>query len=244
MWGLVEVYVGTSGWLYDWNPTGSLDWYVEHSGLNAVELNASFYRFPFPNQVRSWSRRGRRLRWAVKVNRRVTHVHRMNEKALEVWKRFKALFEPMDDIIDFYLFQLPPSFKASKVNVERVESFASKVELGWRMALEFRHESWFETGLGLELCKRIGATFVSIDSPIGVHIASSNGIVYLRMHGRAFWYAHYYTDEELLEDAERILSLNPRRVYVFFNNNHDMLENARRMYRILLNLTGHGQSGR
>ena len=43
---LVEVYVGTSGWMYPWNLGRSLEWYVNHSGLNAVELNASFYRIP------------------------------------------------------------------------------------------------------------------------------------------------------------------------------------------------------
>ena len=39
-----EIFVGTSGWLYDWNLGSSLDWYAEFSGLNAVELNASFYK--------------------------------------------------------------------------------------------------------------------------------------------------------------------------------------------------------
>jgi uncharacterized protein YecE (DUF72 family) len=31
--------------------------YVTNSELNAVELNASFYRFPFPTMVKSWSMR-------------------------------------------------------------------------------------------------------------------------------------------------------------------------------------------
>ena len=53
------------------------------------------------------------------------------------------------------------------------------------------------------------------------------------MHGRSFWYAHYYTDEELKEVADRVLGLGGEAIYVFFNNDHDMLENARRMKRIL-----------
>jgi len=53
----LKALVGTSGWLYDWNEGGDLRWYVENSGLNAIELNASFYRFPFPSQVKGWSRR-------------------------------------------------------------------------------------------------------------------------------------------------------------------------------------------
>jgi uncharacterized protein YecE (DUF72 family) len=34
--------------------------------------------------------------------------------------------------------------------------------------------------------------------------------------------------------AEKILKLNPEKVYVFFNNNHAMLENAREMLKIFL----------
>jgi uncharacterized protein YecE (DUF72 family) len=225
--------VGTSGWLYSWNPERSLDWYVRYSGLNAVELNASFYRFPSPSQVASWARKGRSLRWAVKVNRRVTHIHRLNKNAVKAWERFYSLFKPLDSLVDFYLFQLPPSYQATGRNIERLEHFAAETGLGERMAIEFRHVSWFNEGLGVELCRRIGATYVSIDSPLGVYISASNSNVYLRMHGRTAWYAHYYTDEELLEDAKQILALSPRRAYVFFNNNHDMLENARRMLRIL-----------
>jgi uncharacterized protein YecE (DUF72 family) len=43
---LVELYAGTSGRLYDWNLGGSLEWYARSPGLNAVELNSSFYRIP------------------------------------------------------------------------------------------------------------------------------------------------------------------------------------------------------
>jgi uncharacterized protein YecE (DUF72 family) len=49
----MKVLVETSGWFYDWYDDGTLDWHVERSGLNVVELNASFYRFPFPNMVGS-----------------------------------------------------------------------------------------------------------------------------------------------------------------------------------------------
>jgi len=227
--------VGTSGWVYDWNEGGDLRWYVEHSGLNAVELNASFYRFPFPSQVRSWSARGSRLRWAVKVHRSITHVHRLNPRALEVWQRFRGRFEPLDPLTDFYLFQLPPSFAAGEGAEERLRGFARAAGLGPRMAVEFRHPSWFD-GRGLELCRELGATFVSVDSPAGTFIGTSNGIVYLRLHGRSAWYAHDYSAEELRELARSVLELSPRKVYVFFNNDHWMLGNARAMLALLREL--------
>jgi len=66
------IFIGTSGWLYPWNPKKNLDWYVKYSGFNAVELNASFYRIPTPQQVEKW--RKYEITWAVKVNRKITHL--------------------------------------------------------------------------------------------------------------------------------------------------------------------------
>lgn len=224
--------MGTSGWVYDWNEGGTLDWYVEHSGLNAVELNASFYRFPFPSQVKAWSRKGSKLRWSVKVHRSITHVRRMSASALDVWGRFRERLAPLDSLVDFYLFQLPPSFAATEENEARLRAFAEACGLGARMALEFRHESWF-AGRGLALCEELGATFVSIDSPIGTWVATSNGLAYLRLHGRGAWYAYEYSTEELRELARRVAELSPSKVYAFFNNDHWMLENAREMLELL-----------
>jgi uncharacterized protein YecE (DUF72 family) len=53
------------------------------------------------------------------------------------------------------------------------------------------------------------------------------------MHGRKYWYSHYYTNEELKEVKEKILKLKPRRIYIFFNNNTNMLRNAQTMLSLL-----------
>ena len=72
-----------------------------------------------------------------------------------------------------------------------------------------------------------------MDCPEGTWIATSNGIVYLRIHGRTGWYYHDYSLEELEELASKVWEGRPDRVYVFFNNDHWMLENARLMKKIL-----------
>ncbi|MEW9491893.1 MAG: DUF72 domain-containing protein [Candidatus Aramenus sulfurataquae] len=216
------IFVGTSGWTYDWNEGNSLDWYVKNSGLNAVELNMSFYRFPFKNQVKGWSKYN--VKWAVKVHRYVTHVKRLSDT--QTWDRFFSLMEELKP--DFYLFQMPPSFKMTEENVKRVERFASL--LGERMAVEFRHESWFRNMPPLD------CTVVSIDSPIGTYLFNTTGKVYLRMHGREEWYNYQYSREELVEVAKEVVELKPKDIYVFFNNDHFMLENAREMMEILRNM--------
>ncbi len=230
----MECFVGTSGWVYDWNPDG-LRWYVSNSGLNAVELNASFYRLPYENMVSSWRRVGARLRWSVKIHRRITHVHRLNEKALRFWRLFWERFKPLDDIVDFYLLQLPPSYTASAQNIEKLRRFAEEIGLGERLAVEYRHVSWWRERLGERVAREIGATVVSVDAPepIGLWLWRSSRSVYLRMHGRTMWYAHEYSFSELAEIANLVSSLGGERVYVFFNNNHWMLENAKAMKRLL-----------
>jgi len=75
---------------------------------------------------------------------------------------------------------------------------------------------------------------VSVDSPdFPLDVFNTNGLVYERMHGRTEWYAHLYSDEELEEVARKITNRKPRKAYVFFNNDHAMLMNSRKMLKIL-----------
>ncbi len=224
----MDVFVGTSGWAYDWNEGGNLAWFVEHSGLNAVELNASFYRFPTEDTVVDWAEVGSELRWSVKVNRAVTHRHKFNEKGLDVWERFRELYEPLDDRIDFYLFQAPPILR----DVDRILWFAEQADLGDRCAVEIRNSGVLGDD---NLCRRLqeGVVLVSVDSPDFQRRIFPGDLLYLRMHGREAWYRHDYTDAELAGIRDDIAHVSPARAYVFFNNDHTMLEDARQMMALL-----------
>jgi len=228
---MMEVFVGTSGWLYSWNQERSLDWYVSKSGLNAIELNMSFYRFPFPSMVESWFRKGKSLRWSIKVNRLITHNFKFNEAALSSWRKFQRLFLPLEPYVDFYLFQLPPFMKTGWA--QKIEDFTMKTGLGRRFALEIRNAEW----LGQEWvdwASRLGITLVSIDSPeFPLDIFNTRGSAYVRMHGRSAWYSHLYTEEELGGVVRKILNAQPNEVYVFFNNDHGMLPNSQRILSML-----------
>jgi len=232
--GIMEVFVGTSGWMYAWNEEQNLDWYVKNSGLNAVELNASFYRFPLPKWVESWMTKGNQLRWSIKVNRLITHTFKFGERALDSWRRFEATFKPLEPNIDFYLFQLPPFMTSSFAS--RLNKFVEKTGIGQKFALEVRNLDWFNK-TWMEWASKLGITWVSVDCPdYPLDVFNTNGIVYDRMHGRYDWYSTHYKDEELEEVAKNIAQVKPEKAYVFFNNNHAMLGNARKMLAILENL--------
>jgi uncharacterized protein YecE (DUF72 family) len=227
----MKAFVGTSGWMYSWNSGGSLDWYLEKSGLNSIELNASFYRFPFPNQVKSWVAKGAKLRWTVKVNRLITHQYKFSDKGFSSWQKFTDLFKPLDDIIDFYLFQLHPILKPSLA--PKLEEFIKKSDLRERFALEVRNIAWFKEEW-IAWAKNLGITWVSIDSPdFPLDVFNTSGLLYERIHGRRSWYSHNYKDQELEEIKRKIVDAKPRKVYVYFNNDTNMLDNAQRMLKLL-----------
>ncbi len=224
----MDVYVGTSGWAYGWNEGGNLDWFIGNAGLNAVELNASFYRFPYRNQILGWSRKGSGLRWAVKVHRGVTHSRRFSESARELFTKFHDAFAPLDPFIDFFLFQAHPRCTDTGTMID----FAGFTGLGDRCALEIRNRDLL---LDDARCRDLQehVILVSVDSPDARNRIFPGEIIYLRMHGRDAWYSHDYSDEELQETAAYIRDAGPEKVYVFFNNDHAMLVNARKMRDIL-----------
>lgn len=229
--GVMEVFVGTSGWMYAWNKDKNLDWYVKNSKLNAIELNASFYRFPFPKWVESWATKGRELRWSIKVNRLITHTFKFGERALNLWKKFEATFKLLESNIDFYLFQLPPFITSSFAS--RLDQFVDKTGLERKFALEIRNLEWFNKKW-IDWASKLGITWVSVDCPdYPLDVFNTNRIVYERMHGRYDWYSTYYKDEELEEVAKNIAKVKPEKAYVFFNNNHAMLDNAQKMLTIM-----------
>jgi uncharacterized protein YecE (DUF72 family) len=224
---MTEVYVGTSGWSYDWNLGNTLEWYVTESRLNAIELNMSFYRFPYPNMVKSWATKGKNLAWVVKVHRSITHFQKLDLSAAEGFQRFKHLFTPLEDQIHYYLFQLPPSF----TDLGILERFIEKVGTE-KLAVEFRHPSLITKEVK-DWGEDHGVLVVSIDAPQLPRTIMSKEVVYERVHGRTDWYSHDYSDPELQEIHTHVLSGRPKTVYVFFNNNHAMMGNAVRMHHLL-----------
>ncbi len=224
---MFNFFVGTSGWSYGWNLGNSLEWYINESGLNAIELNMSYYRFPFPNMVKAWAKKGKSLAWVIKVHRSITHYKKLKKETYSIFKRFKTLFSQLEDSIHYYLFQFPPKF----IDIDLVQNFVEECG-NEKIAIEFRNNKMFSDEI-IKWGKKHGVLIVSIDAPNLPTKIMSRKVVYERIHGRYNWYSHNYSECELLKIKERILENKPEKAYVFFNNNHAMLENGRTMYKIL-----------
>lgn len=114
--------------------------------------------------------------------------------------------------------QLPPGLKYDKVRLERaLDAFFGSI----RLAIEFRHGSWYEEGV-TELLYQRDVSFVNADSPKKAIDFSLKAVFpYLRFHGRTGWYNSDYTEKKLCEVATYFSNAtlsHERPGFAFFNN--------------------------
>jgi uncharacterized protein YecE (DUF72 family) len=134
------------------------------------------------------------------------------------------------------LFQFPPYFTARAQNFDYIAGLGARMP-GAALAIEFRHNSWFEgaqRGETMRFLREQGLTFVSVDTPPGTiesFLEVTGPEAYVRLHGRnrenwykrtggpAERYKYLYSEAELAPWAERLKALSGvRRASVIFNN--------------------------
>jgi uncharacterized protein YecE (DUF72 family) len=217
------IYVGTSGWQYDWwketfyGGAPKRAWLeIYASRFPVVEVNNSFYQLPKEATFEKWkSETPAGFQFAVKASRYITHIRRLRDCGEPVslfWSRATRLGDKLGPV----LFQFPPNFGAE---VDRLREFLTLLPDGMRAAFEFRDDSW-RSDTVLSLLDDAGAAWVLADRPgWRVPLLVTGRWSYLRFHqGRA---AHPgYTRRKLRDWAERIAGLDAKDVFAFFNNDH------------------------
>lgn len=154
--------------------------------------------------------------FAVKGSRAVTHFKRLKPGA----KSFPLLLDRCHHLgprLGPILWQLPPSFPK---NTERLTHFLQQLPRRISHAIEFRHPTWLENGVG-DILKRFRVAKVWVSSlamPMDFEVTSD--FVYLRFHGLEGGSAHNYTDEELEPWAEHLRRYARQGMsgFVYFNN--------------------------
>ncbi len=218
--------IGTSGYTYFWNEANPtpFKWYI-NQGFNSVEINASFYRFPSQNWVKTWLTAPKDFSFSIKVHRSVTHYTRLKNRSLELWNRFRQSLESLEKKIDFWLFQMPSNYKYKQENLEAIRAFFEKTNLQNKAVIEFRDSSWWEA---VKEITNIGIVFCSVNAPGLPHnLMSTNGAAYLRLHGSTEWYNYIYSEKELDNILSRIKKLKADKKMIYLNNDHGMLQNGR-----------------
>jgi uncharacterized protein YecE (DUF72 family) len=231
----LNIRIGTSGYTYAWNKAkpSPFEWYI-NQGFNSIEINYSFYRFPTISSINVWQMNAPKdFTFSIKVHRSITHYNKLKQpRSIELWERFLKIFEPIENMVDFWLFQMPANFKFRPDNLERVRSFFNSENIIQRIVthkkavIEFRDSSWWDQ-LSLKEVERTGIVFCSVDAPaLPNKILGSNGVVYLRLHGSETWYSYVYPEEALKEIASLVRAIRAHKKAIYLNNDHGMLRNG------------------
>lgn len=144
----MAVLVGTSGWQYtSWRrrfyphrlPQGGwLEHYADR--FSTVEVNNTFYRLPPAEVFEDWAARTPDdFVVVVKASRYLTHVKRLREPeepVARLMERAAGLGSKLGPV----LVQLPPNMVA---DLDRLDQTLACFGPGVRVAVEFRHASWF-----------------------------------------------------------------------------------------------------
>jgi uncharacterized protein YecE (DUF72 family) len=144
----VPVLIGTSGWQYrlwrerfyprDVAQKRWLEFYAER--FRTVESNNAFYMLPKPETFKSWAERTPDdFVMTVKVNRYITHIRRLRVAGESV-SRFLESVRHLGPKLGPVLLQLPPTLRADMASLADV---LERLSASVRVAVEFRHASWF-----------------------------------------------------------------------------------------------------
>ncbi len=230
-----EIHIGCSGWFYwDWRggfypfdlPTNR--WFGRYArAFKTVELNAPFYSWPTVGTVQGWKRQAGKSRfiYTVKASELITHVKQFSGTKTLI-RDFGYIADLLGPQMGCFLFQMPPSFTYSQARLARI---VSQLDPCRRNVVEFRHRSWWNERV-YDTFRAAGIIFCSCSGPrLPDELVTTADDVYIRFHGTKQWYRHDYSLEELAVWVKRIRASGAKRVWAYFNNDHDeyAIKNAR-----------------
>jgi uncharacterized protein YecE (DUF72 family) len=204
--------------------TGSrLAWYS--SLFNSIEINSTFYKMPLPATFSRWAEEVQPdFRFTVKLWRGITHVPGLRFMPADVHRCLYAVHH-LGEKKGSLLIQLPPGLQATAT--EKLERLLNTICAAdpartWKLAVEFRHRSWYVPEVDA-LLHRYQVARVLHDMPASSITELPDAavpFVYLRFHGPAGDYKGGYPDAVLRAWADRVVGWLSagKEVYVYFNN--------------------------
>ena len=186
-----------------------LAYYVER--FTTVEINATFYRMPSAKTVEGWGAAAPAgFTYVLKAPQRITHFGRLLDVD-EPLRYFCDAARTLGDRLGPLLFQLPPNFKKA---ADRLGHLLAIMPDGFRVALEFRHESWFDDEIYALLRSRNAALCIADTEEGTTPTVATADFGYLRLR------AVEYSDDDLKTWIAKIDQVGSgwRDAYVFFKH--------------------------
>lgn len=215
----MQIFAGTSGFAYkEWKgkfypddlpQKKFLAYYAERFG--SVEVNATFYRMPRESTLVEWSNSvPPGFRFVLKMSRRITHRKTYDEEA-EAADYFVRTSSVLGQNLGPTLVQLPPF---AKKDTDRLGRLLDRFPRRWKIAIEFRHQSWIDDEVFDLLRERqVCLVHVDADDPhVQADLTPTTDWGYMRLRDRT------YDDGELQAWVDRVEGHGWNEAFVFFKH--------------------------
>lgn len=216
-----KVWIGTSGYSYaEWKGSfypekmaakDMLRFYAER--FPTVEINNTFYRMPKEELLQGWANQvPEGFAFVIKASKRITHDKRLKDCAEPLGYLYRAT-SILGPRLGPLLFQLPPNFRK---DVPRLKAFFDDMPDRRRIAVEFRHASWFDEEVFSAL-RTQGAALCVADTgeePVVPLVATADW-GYMRLRREDF------SDDDLREWARRIREQPWTEAFVFMKHEEE-----------------------
>ena len=217
----MRVMVGTSGYSY---PEWKGNFYPEKTAAKdmlryyatrfpTVEINNTFYRMPTADLLHGWAEQvPESFTFVIKAPKRITHDSRLKDCAENLQYLTRAT-ATLGARLGPLLFQLPPNFKK---DAERLKGLFQQMPERRRMAVEFRHASWFDEEV-FTILRENGAALCVADTgeEPATPLMATTDWGYLRLRREDF------SDAELRRWAERIREQPWKDAFVFLKHEEE-----------------------
>ena len=214
----VNVRIGTSGYSYDqWKGNfypekiaakDMLRFYAER--FSTVEINNTFYRMPKEELFLGWAQQvPESFTFVIKASQRITHIKRLKDCGEPLALLFRVT-ATLGARLGPLLFQLPPNLRK---DVPRLKAFFDAMPEPRRVAVEFRHASWFDDEV-YETLRAQGVALCVSDTgeePVAPLVATTDW-GYLRLRREEF------SDEDMRLWASRIREQPWNEAFVFLKH--------------------------
>jgi uncharacterized protein YecE (DUF72 family) len=232
----MSLYVGTSGYSYaewkgsfypeDLSAKKMLRYYGER--FNTVEINNTFHRMPKQSLLEGWAGEvPENFRFVLKAPQRITHFQRLVDVDDSI-SYLVNVIAVLASRMGALLFQLPPVLKQ---DLPLLRDFLSLLPPRVRVAIEFRHDSWFNDEL-FALLRRHNAAMCIADteSDLQVPFVSTADWGYLRLRRPD------YGPAELKNWVKRVKEQDWKDAFVFFK--HEDAARGPQLAKAFLELAG------
>src|SRR5690554_435486 len=223
-----EVFVGCAKWnktdLKGFYPKGTKDELVYYSSqFNSIELNATFYKAPSPQQVATWAAKAPdNFKFFPKIPQFVSHFNRL-QNVKQQTEEFCNAISHFEEKLGMTFLQMPDNFHPKYF--ERVVSFVESFPKEIPLAVEMRHADWFADPATADELQRLlqanGISHIVVDTAGRrdmLHMRLSTDAAFVRYVG-----ANAPSDYRRLDDwIEKIASwrkLGLRKLYFFVHQN-------------------------